>query len=556
MNFFPRTGINNNDSLGFFVGHGERGSKDIIARAATYGRGKANLSIETDVDYARQPPVRPVGRAALGPVLTRAVPPPGASQSIQRAARNARPAVVLSAGGRLALSITEAAALVITSLAAHFGYDWIVLGVETPMTATLAVGLLAGLIYAGAMHIVDNARRLRPMDGREALSDAALAWIAACLLVTFFAFSLKAGATLSRGTLLTFFVLGFATIMLVRTTGPRILARTISGANRGDRKVLAIGVPGRGTLERMMRELSANGNPNILLAELPAGLTNAEWNDQLPAILGNIFTKARETGHGDICIAAGGIAPHRLKGIIEATRILPQAVHLVPDRAEEELLHFPIGNVGHLRSFEIQRAPMNVAQRSIKRSLDLLIAIPLAAVLSPFLALIALAIKIDSAGPVLFLQRRLGFRGKVFRIVKFRTMTVLEDGDTVRQVRKGDTQVTRVGRFLRKTSLDELPQLINVIEGSMSLVGPRPHAVAHDIHFAGFVEHYEVRQHVKPGITGLAQVNGYRGETATPDAMRKRVEHDIAYAKHASLWLDVKILMLTALEVVRQRNAY
>jgi lipopolysaccharide/colanic/teichoic acid biosynthesis glycosyltransferase len=135
-------------------------------------------------------------------------------------------------------------------------------------------------------------------------------------------------------------------------------------------------------------------------------------------------------------------------------------------------------------------------------------------------------------------------------------MTVLEDGDHIRQADKDDARVTPIGRFLRKTSCDELPQLINVIRGEMSLVGPRPHAVAHDRLFANLVEHYEVRQFVKPGITGWAQANGFRGKTDDLDLMRRRVEHDLYYAKNASVWLDMKIILLTVVEVVRGRNAY
>jgi undecaprenyl-phosphate galactose phosphotransferase/putative colanic acid biosynthesis UDP-glucose lipid carrier transferase len=140
--------------------------------------------------------------------------------------------------------------------------------------------------------------------------------------------------------------------------------------------------------------------------------------------------------------------------------------------------------------------------------------------------------------------------------MKFRTMTVLEDGDQVAQASRNDPRVTRVGRFLRKTSLDELPQIFNVLCGEMSLVGPRPHARAHDALYASLIENYEIRQHVKPGITGWAQVNGLRGETLDIEAMRERVEHDIWYAKNTSMALDLAILLRTALLVLRQTNAY
>jgi putative colanic acid biosynthesis UDP-glucose lipid carrier transferase len=191
-----------------------------------------------------------------------------------------------------------------------------------------------------------------------------------------------------------------------------------------------------------------------------------------------------------------------------------------------------------------------------KRGLDLGIAIPLLLLLAPMLAAIALWVWLDSPGPALFCQRRLGLQGRPFQIFKFRTMTVLEDGDHIVQAHRNDARVTRAGAFLRKTSLDELPQLINVIRGEMSLVGPRPHALAHDRLYATVIRNYQQRQQVKPGITGWAQVNGFRGETPTVEAMKRRVEHDVWYANNRSIALDFQILLRTARVVLGQRNAY
>jgi exopolysaccharide biosynthesis polyprenyl glycosylphosphotransferase len=192
---------------------------------------------------------------------------------------------------------------------------------------------------------------------------------------------------------------------------------------------------------------------------------------------------------------------------------------------------------------------------ALKRALDLAVAFPLLCLLAPLIVAIAFWIRLDSPGPVFFFQRRLGYRGKQFRILKFRTMTVLEDGEAVTQVRQDDPRVTRAGRWLRRTSLDELPQLFNVIKGEMSLVGPRPHAVVHDMLFGSVIGNYERRQEVKPGITGWAQVNGFRGETPTVDSMRERVARDIWYVDHASFALDLKILLRTAAVVMHQTNA-
>jgi exopolysaccharide biosynthesis polyprenyl glycosylphosphotransferase len=195
-------------------------------------------------------------------------------------------------------------------------------------------------------------------------------------------------------------------------------------------------------------------------------------------------------------------------------------------------------------------------ERSLKRLMDVVLACVAIVLFAPVMLVTATLIALDSRGPVLFRQKRLGLDGKPFNIFKFRTMTVLEDGADVVQVREGDKRVTRVGRFLRKSSIDELPQFVNVIRGEMSLVGPRPHAIAHDEMYTRLIPDYPLRQLVKPGITGWAQVNGFRGETPTVDIMRRRVDLDIWYAGHANAALDALILLRTPLEILRRRNAH
>ncbi|MHB2266476.1 exopolysaccharide biosynthesis polyprenyl glycosylphosphotransferase [Aliihoeflea sp. PC F10.4] len=192
--------------------------------------------------------------------------------------------------------------------------------------------------------------------------------------------------------------------------------------------------------------------------------------------------------------------------------------------------------------FEEFRHP---SQRS-KRSVDIVLAAIALVALLPLLLVIALAIKLDSRGPVLFRQRRGGLDGRPFAILKFRTLTVLEDGPSIRQIGRADSRVTRVGSFLRRTSLDELPQLFNVLTGDMSLVGPRPHALAHDEIYGQTVPNYSLRFAVKPGITGWAQVNGARGPTPLPSDMKHRVDFDVWYIEHWTFALDIRILVATA----------
>ena len=191
-----------------------------------------------------------------------------------------------------------------------------------------------------------------------------------------------------------------------------------------------------------------------------------------------------------------------------------------------------------------------------KRLFDLGLAGLALIILAPLLVVTALAIKLDSRGPVIFRQRRNGFNGRQFWILKFRTMRVLEDGPDLKQASRSDDRVTWIGRILRRTSIDELPQLWNVVRGEMSVVGPRPHALAHDAKYSQLIGEYAFRHHMKPGITGWAQINGYRGETANIEQMRRRVEHDLWYIDKWSFRLDFAVLGRTLLEIISGRMAY
>ena len=192
----------------------------------------------------------------------------------------------------------------------------------------------------------------------------------------------------------------------------------------------------------------------------------------------------------------------------------------------------------------------------MKRIEDICVASAILMLISPLLLCIAIAIKLDSKGPVFFKQIRYGLNGKPILVYKFRSMSVMENGADVKQAVKNDPRVTKVGSFLRKTSLDELPQFINVVLGNMSVVGPRPHAAAHNEEYRKLITGYMLRHKVKPGITGLAQIRGWRGETDTLDKMEKRVECDLEYIRTWSLLLDIKIIFLTVFKGFINKAAY
>lgn len=231
-------------------------------------------------------------------------------------------------------------------------------------------------------------------------------------------------------------------------------------------------------------------------------------------------------------------------------------IHLIPDDFTHSLLHSRYMEIADTPILRIYDAPMSLQNAFIKRMEDLIIGSLILLLIAPLMLGIALAIKLTSRGPVLFKQTRHGLRGEKFQVLKFRTMSVCENGCNIRQATRNDQRITRVGAFLRKTSLDELPQFINVLQGHMSIVGPRPHAVAHNEEYRQLIPGYMLRHLMKPGITGWAQVNGWRGETDTLFKMQKRVELDMEYIHAWSLWLDLRIILVTAFKTFNDKNAY
>jgi Undecaprenyl-phosphate glucose phosphotransferase len=264
---------------------------------------------------------------------------------------------------------------------------------------------------------------------------------------------------------------------------------------------------------------------------------------------------AREKAIENIFLFISWEKSHLIEVILNALSVLPIRVHLVPDEKVIDYLR-QTHRIGAIWTAELKRTPLSKSEQALKRGVDLMGAGLALLLLSPLMAATALLIKLGSGGPIFFVQSRNGFNGRLFRIFKFRTMTVLEDGPVIRQATREDARCTPLGRWLRRTSIDELPQLINVLRGQMSLVGPRPHAAAHDCKYERKIAAYAFRYHVKPGITGWAQVNGYRGETRTLSLMSTRVELDLWYIKNWSIWLDLKILLRTLTTEVWRCRAY
>ncbi|MGH7461693.1 MAG: undecaprenyl-phosphate glucose phosphotransferase, partial [Longimicrobiales bacterium] len=250
-------------------------------------------------------------------------------------------------------------------------------------------------------------------------------------------------------------------------------------------------------------------------------------------------------------------ADEAIRGLLHELRHSTVDIRLVPDLFSYQLLNYSTENIVGLPVLNLSYSPLSGPNRYAKELLDRLLALGILLVISPLLLLIAAGIKLSSPGPIVFRQMRHGWDGEPFTVYKFRSMHVQPPQQgAYEQARRNDPRVTRLGQFLRRTSLDELPQFINVLQGSMSIVGPRPHPIEMNDLYCDQVERYMWRHKVKPGITGWAQVNGYRGETDTLDKMRKRVEYDLYYIEHWSLLFDIRIILMTVWKGFADRNAY
>ncbi|KTC34362.1 MAG: undecaprenyl-phosphate glucose phosphotransferase [Pseudomonas sp.] len=268
----------------------------------------------------------------------------------------------------------------------------------------------------------------------------------------------------------------------------------------------------------------------------------------------------REEKVTQVLVALPWSAENRMAYVIRELRRLPVNVLLVPDMVAFRHAHNRITEVANLPMFNASEVPLRGWSPFFKRMEDMILSSIALVLLSPIMLMVALAIKIDSRGPVLFKQKRYGYNNRLIQVYKFRSMHQhLSDANAEKQTTRGDPRITRIGRFIRKTSLDELPQLFNVLGGSMSMVGPRPHATATKaagILFEEAVKEYTSRHRVKPGITGLAQINGYRGETDTLEKIEKRVEFDLEYIENWSVWFDLYILFRTVPSVIMTREAF
>ena len=276
----------------------------------------------------------------------------------------------------------------------------------------------------------------------------------------------------------------------------------------------------------------------------------------IAGVFDDLVRMAKNGQFDEIYVALPMKAEHLIHRLVNELRDSSVPVHIVPDLFTFNLLNARTTNLGQVPIVSIYESPMDEVETLMKRILDVGLSLVILTIIAIPMLIIAIAIKLTSPGPVIFRQRRYGLRGEEIEVWKFRSMTVTEDGNTIKQASKGDARITPLGAFLRRTSLDELPQFFNVLKGTMSIVGPRPHAVAHNELYRKSIDGYMLRHLVKPGITGWAQVNGWRGETDTDEKMQKRIEYDMEYLQNWSIFLDLKIIVMTIWKGFVNKNAY
>ncbi|ACL60711.1 undecaprenyl-phosphate glucose phosphotransferase [Methylobacterium nodulans] len=455
------------------------------------------------------------------------------------------PVHLLSAG----VCLGEFLVIVLASWASGIAYHWTSFGRLGPVDQCVATGAVFASLFVLRRHARGHYDLDRLAARMLGVTDILSTWLMVVAILAGLAFLLKLGSDVSRGFFLIFAVSGPVTLCGARSGFQALARRAVRTHRLVERRVLLIGERGEALSLGLQRRLRNSGARivDVIACDFSGG--------DIEACAAAAVGRARAERVDQILVCLNWARFGELDGLLQRLRVLPLPVLLVADHRLRNLVANPLTQIGSVPALEVQRSPLSLGEQAAKRLLDLAFASAALVALFPLLVGVALAVRLDSRGPIFFRQTRIGFSGRRFRIYKFRTMTSLDDGPVVRQATRDDARITRVGRFLRASSLDELPQLINVLRGEMSLVGPRPHALAHDDQYTRLIANYAYRHHVKPGITGLAQVSGCRGETPTVDSMERRVEFDIAYINRWTLWLDLKLIATTAVQIFKH-DAY
>lgn len=384
-----------------------------------------------------------------------------------------------------------------------------------------------------------------------------LSWAVAVAVVLLMMFFSKTGAVYSRISIGSWMLLASISLVTWRSLFSAFLSR-IRKKGRNSRSVAIFGMSEAGV--RLAQEINYRKElgyrVDAFYDDRAAERLDSPFMDKLVGGVEQGVLAAKSNQYDTIFIALPMKAESRIKDILYRLGDTTADVQLIPNFFMFSMMQTTMSHVGNIQTLSVYNNPMSGGAAALKRFEDIVLSSLILLIIAVPMLVIALGVKLSSKGPVIFKQDRYGLNGKRIKMWKFRSMTVTENKDIVTQATKNDARITKFGAFLRRTSLDELPQFINVLKGEMSVIGPRPHAVSHNEDYRKMVDFYMLRHKVKPGITGWAQVNGWRGETETLEKMKMRIEYDLDYIRNWSLWMDFKILLLTLLKGFVHKNAY
>ena len=416
------------------------------------------------------------------------------------------------------------------------------------------VAVLSFLFFA-ELHVLYGSWRGDSL-GREAWSIMSI-WILTCGVMLALAFLSKSSIQFSRITILAW-MLVTPTLLVMERVALRFALRRFRRFGLNTRSVAIVGI-GKNASQLI----------DVILGSPWMGMNiegiydddedeiESQHNTYLKRRDIKVLLQRAQEGYIDcVYITHSMQQEEKIRQLVDQLADSTVSVYVVPDVFVSGLFHARWSSLGGVPVVSVFESPIYGSNSYLKRLEDLVLGSLILLLISPVMLVIAAAVKFTSPGPAIFKQRRYGLNGQVIEVWKFRSMSVTEDGTHIPQAQKNDPRVTPLGAFLRKTSLDELPQFINVLQGQMSIVGPRPHAVAHNEQYRKLIHGYMLRHSVKPGITGWAQVNGWRGETDTMDKMEKRIQYDLDYINNWSIAFDLKIIWMTVFGGMRSKNAY
>jgi putative colanic acid biosynthesis UDP-glucose lipid carrier transferase len=427
---------------------------------------------------------------------------------------------------------------------------------QQPMTrAYLALAALTFIVSLQLVSdpVLDNAQRDLSAFVRHRIFGE---WLLVSAVLLFMAFAFKVTDTFSRKVIITWFALTPFVVIAAQMGLRRFAAfSALRGSIVQSHIIVGANDCGRRLAQRLQASPHLGAFKGFFDDRMGDRLANLP-EEQVLGTMTDIADYVRLNGVSNIYICLPIRAEERVMRLMEELRDTTASVYFVPDIFVFDLIRAQLAEIDGIPLLAVCETPFSGMNGVLKRASDIVMTLAILAFIWPVMLAIAIGVRATSPGPVIFKQRRYGLYGERIFVYKFRTMSVCEDRGDVVQATRNDPRVTRFGRFLRRTSLDELPQLFNVLNGTMSLVGPRPHAIAHNEEYRKLIDGYMLRHKVRPGITGWAQVNGFRGETETLEKMRRRVEFDLHYLRNWSLGLDIAILLRTVRLIIRDSNAY